>query len=344
MNDLVIFDQGAPQLSALQVRQQVNLIQHVMLEVMKEGEHYGYVPGTEPRNDEEKKLRKPSLLKPGAEKLLLVFRLDPQYSITKERDGNHLSIDSTCTLYHIPTGQRMGSGMGSCSSHESKYAYRMGKRVCPSCGAEAIIKGKEEYGGGWLCFERKGGCKAKFKDGDQAIEGQQVGRVENEDIADQHNTVLKMANKRSLIAAILNVTAASDFFTQDIEDLPPEADGDEISGNRQTRRQRQAVEQPGSKSAKAANGEATGDEAARAVRADDEKQARAAAINATGPITPGMLKLIKSKLAGAKAAIGDKAPTESTLCLHFKVGNIEELPAAQVNDVLSFIANPPGVE
>ena len=33
---------------------------------------------------------------------------------------------------------------------------------CPKCGAEAIIKGKEEYGGGWLCWKEKGGCNAKF--------------------------------------------------------------------------------------------------------------------------------------------------------------------------------------
>ena len=32
-------------------------------------------------------------------------------------------------------------------------------------------------------------------------------------------TVLKMANKRSLVAAVLNATAASDIFTQDIEDM-----------------------------------------------------------------------------------------------------------------------------
>ena len=42
----------------------------------------------------------------------------------------------------------------------------------------------------------------------------------NEDLADQYNTVLKMANKRSLVAAVLNSTAASDIFTQDIEDMP----------------------------------------------------------------------------------------------------------------------------
>lgn len=36
---------------------------------------------------------------------------------------------------------------------------------CPACGKKgSIIKGKEEYGGGYLCFKKKGGCGAKFKD------------------------------------------------------------------------------------------------------------------------------------------------------------------------------------
>lgn len=36
---------------------------------------------------------------------------------------------------------------------------------CPECGkVGAIIKGKEEYGGGFLCFKKKGGCGFKFKE------------------------------------------------------------------------------------------------------------------------------------------------------------------------------------
>ena len=109
---------------------------------------------------------------------------------------------------------------GSCSTREAKYAYRKAARKCPQCQAEAIIKGKEEFGGGWVCFKKKGGCGAKFPDDDVAITGQSEGRMPNDDVADQYNTVLKMANKRSLVAAVLNATAASDIFTQDIEDMP----------------------------------------------------------------------------------------------------------------------------
>ena len=198
------------ELSVDQVLAQVAKIQVLMEKCMSVNEHYGTIPGTGDRV---------TLLKPGAEKLCFMFRLDPEYDITERQAGDHLTILSRCTLWHITSGVRLGSGMGSCSTRESKYAYRKGERACPKCGKESIIKGKSDYGGGWLCWGKKGGCNAKFKDGDQAIEGQDTERRDNPDLADQYNTVLKMANKRSLVAAVLNVTAASDIFTQDLEDI-----------------------------------------------------------------------------------------------------------------------------
>src|SRR5678815_2740649 len=67
-----------------------------------------------------------------------------------------------------------------------------------------------------ICFKKKGGCGAKFKPGDPAIEGQPTGVA---DPSDLDNTICKMAHKRARIDAILTATAASDFFTQDVEDL-----------------------------------------------------------------------------------------------------------------------------
>jgi hypothetical protein len=199
------------ELSVEDLLAQVQKIQALMTKVMREGEHYGVIPGT----------NKPTLLKPGAEKLCLLFRLDPQYHSVESVDGRHLTVKSMCTLWHIPTGQRMGSGEGSCSTKEAKYAYRRAVRACPVCGSTGtIIKGRAGFGGGWLCWDKRGGCGAKFKDGDPAIERQPLGRVANEDLPDSFNTILKMSNKRALVAAVLNVTAASDIFTQDLEDLP----------------------------------------------------------------------------------------------------------------------------
>src|SRR3979490_2159591 len=107
-NEVVPFEQRLGALTVADVRAQVNLIQHIMKEVMKKDEHYGVIPGT----------AKPTLLKAGAEKLCLTFRLDPQYETTERYDGMHLTVVSKCTLWHIPSGQRYGSGMGSCSTKE----------------------------------------------------------------------------------------------------------------------------------------------------------------------------------------------------------------------------------
>jgi len=194
----------------------VDKIKQVQQRIMKEGVHFGVVPGT---------VSKPSLLKPGAELLCLTFQLDPQFTLDERHDGDHLEVVVTCTLYHSRSGARLGSGIGSCSTRESKYAYRKSERVCPKCDAAAIIKGKAEYGGGWLCYGKKGGCGAKFKDDDEAITGQDVGRIANPDLPDLYNTVRKMACKRAHVAACLFVTGGSELFTQDIEDMGDDREG-----------------------------------------------------------------------------------------------------------------------
>lgn len=209
-------------LSCHALREQVNLIQQVMREVMKPGEHYGKIPGC---GD------KPALLKPGAEKLGFTFRLAPSFSVTKtELEGGHREIAVTCRLTSIQSGAFIGEGVGSCSTMESKYRWRGGSRLCPECGKPAIKKSKfpprnaPQEPPGYYCFAKVGGCGANFNHDDERITSQSEERQENPDLADQYNTVLKMAKKRAHVDAILTATAASDIFTQDIEDLHGEAD------------------------------------------------------------------------------------------------------------------------
>lgn len=184
--------------------------------VLKPVVDFGKIPGTS----------KDTLLKPGAEKLSTFFGLRPVFILVdtvndwtgKDHDGEPFFFrDYKCQMYR--NGELVGEGCGSCNSWETKYRYRKSARKCPKCGAESIIKGKTEYGGGWLCFQKKGGCGAKFADGDKSIEGQDAGQVRNPDIADQVNTIDKMAQKRAFIAAVLITTNASDYFTQDIDDF-----------------------------------------------------------------------------------------------------------------------------
>ncbi len=221
------------ELTVEDVLAQVQKIQQVMDAVMKPDVHYGIIPGTSRKDADGKEQAKPSLYKAGAEKLCLVFRLDPEYEpIAKDERPDLITFMVRCVLYHIPTGDRIASGIGSCSSREEKYGFRKAARLCPQCQQPAIIKGKAEYGGGWLCFKKKDGCGAKFPDGASEIESQVTGKVPNENIWDLHNTILKMAEKRALVAAVLNGTAASDFFTQDLEDLAGEGESPPPAGRR----------------------------------------------------------------------------------------------------------------
>ena len=104
--------------------------------------------------------------------------------------------------------------------------------VIPGFSLRWIIRGREEYGGGWLCYKNKGGCGAKFDVNDPAITAQQVGRVINPDIPDQINTIQKMAQKRALIGTTLLAVNASEFFTQDIEDFNHEPTPSGTDGGR----------------------------------------------------------------------------------------------------------------
>lgn len=191
------------------------LARYVSENVLVKDIDYGPVPGT----------KKPVLKKPGAEKLATFFRLTPRFVLMDkvlDFDTGLFYFQYSCELY-TRDNILVGMGNGSCNSHETKYRYRKAERICPECGEAAIIKGKAEYGGGWLCFRKRGGCGVKFPDGDERIEAQEVGRVSNPDPADQLNTIDKIAQKRALVAAVLIAVNASEFFTQDMDDF---IDGD----------------------------------------------------------------------------------------------------------------------
>jgi hypothetical protein len=197
------------------VERHQSLVKYVKT-LMNEGSDFGKIPGTD----------KPTLLKPGAEKLTTFFGLSKRFELTeKVEDWTGIDHGGEAFFYYVYRCALYNGDLliaesdGSCNSFESKYRWRKGERTCPACGATAIIKGKAEFGGGWICFAKKGGCGAKFPDGATEIEGQLVGRVPNPDVCDLVNTIQKMAQKRAFVAATLLAVNASEFFTQDVEDL-----------------------------------------------------------------------------------------------------------------------------
>ncbi|HEV7890858.1 MAG TPA: hypothetical protein VGP08_09475 [Pyrinomonadaceae bacterium] len=205
-----------PAMSIESAVERYNAVTEFVSRVLRNDVDYGVIPGTDKR----------TLLKPGAEKLTTFFGLSTRFQLlermedwTGEQHGGEpfFYYLYRCRLFRGDV--LIAEGDASCNSRETKYRWREAQRLCPACGQSAIIKGREEFGGGWLCFKKKGGCGAKFPDGDQTIESQQTGRVFNPDIADQVNTIQKMSQKRSLVGAVLLAVNASEFFTQDIEDM-----------------------------------------------------------------------------------------------------------------------------
>lgn len=191
---------------------QVSLIQEVMKSVMQEGQHFGKVPGC---GD------KPTLLKPGAEKLCFVFRLAPQFEVEEKNfDRGHREYRVKCRLVTIGGGAFVGEGQGICSTMEAKYRFRTGPKkptgkAVPkeywTLRSTEPLKAQDLLGG-------KGYGTAKNEQGLWEI--CEVGeKVEHDNPADYYNTVLKMAQKRAHVAVTLTATAASDIFTQDLEDM-----------------------------------------------------------------------------------------------------------------------------
>lgn len=190
-NAMTIIEAGKETLTAVQVRAQVNLIQEVMKAVMKKDTHYGVVPGCG---------NKPTLLKAGAEVLATTFRLsvDPEVIDLSTHEEIRYRVRVKLTSSN---GSFVGIGIGEGSTNEEKFMWR--KAVCD-----------EEFNA--TPEDRRRVKWAKGEKGPYSIN--QV-RTNMADIA---NTVLKMAKKRAQVDAILTATAASDIFTQDIEDLPEE--------------------------------------------------------------------------------------------------------------------------
>lgn len=177
-------------------------------DMLKDGTHFGVIPGTE----------KPCLYKAGAELLCSVFRLSPRFRVS-ERDtgGGHREYSIICELWSGDS--LLGEGVGLATTMESKHRWRNSELTCPACGREGtVFKSKKEDSPGYYCWAKKGGCGAKFKLDDPDICSQTPGQVENKNIADTYNTVLKMAKKRALVDAVLTVCGASDIYTQDLED------------------------------------------------------------------------------------------------------------------------------
>lgn len=159
-------------------------MQIIVQKTLKKGHDFGEVPGTS----------KPTLLKPGGEKICMLFGLNPEYEFlqtTEDYDKEFFSYNIRCTLFR--NGQPVAQGVGSCNSKEKKYRYINVDNI------------PENYTGFSEPITDKYG-RTKYK-------------INNPDICSLVNTILKMAKKRAFIDSILQVASLSEVFTQDLEDM-----------------------------------------------------------------------------------------------------------------------------
>lgn len=184
----------------------------IVAQVLKAGPDFGVIPGTD----------KPSLLKPGAEKIIDALNLWPDYeplTTVEDYEKPLFAYRYRCVLRSRGANDAIASGIGSCNSMESKYRWR---------GIPEWVVTSEEKARAVDTKTRKKRNGGTFL----------VYLLPNDDIFSQVNTLDKMAQKRSLIAAVLDL-GFSEQFTQDVEDY---ANGDEPQ--RAQRRSAQQQEQP----------------------------------------------------------------------------------------------------
>ena len=214
--------------------------------IMVRDQDFGEIPGT----------NKPTLLKPGAEKLCNFFGLEPEFTpVVEDIDwtGAQHAGEVFCYARYrcrlLREGRVVGVGEGSCNSWEAKYRYRwveqvpehvdrarLPKRVVRRtlCEFDFAIERAETAG----AYGKPAEHWQRFRDAIRTGTARQVEkftrrgksvaweidvdtalcRIPNPDVADAVNTVQKMAQKRALVAATLIATSASEFFTQDVED------------------------------------------------------------------------------------------------------------------------------
>ena len=219
--------------------------------VLKKDLDFGVIPG----------VNKPSLFKPGAEKLRFVYRLQTKMEcIDKTIDIENGYLDFTYkTTVLTPDGQAvLAECEGNANSYESKFRYvwvkegdvpegmdktKLEKRSSSVSEFEFAIQKAEtsgpygkpkEYWQKWFKAIESGEAKKvtrKSRTG-KAMEAYEMGatsyRVENPDVMGLRNTIMKMAQKRSFVGAIMLATGASEFFTQDLEDMDIKVDVDEL--------------------------------------------------------------------------------------------------------------------
>jgi len=160
--------------------------------------------------------KRPTLLDPGAGKLIGFFACRPRHRILerfydKDEEGyESIRYVIATEIIQASTGNIVAEGIGSCSSDEKKYKYRW------FFGSELEKMGVNQEERHKLPTRKTGGGYTQY-------------RVRNPEIPDLDNTILKMASKRSEVDGCLQLPGVAAVFTQDVGDYKkPEVQPKEV--------------------------------------------------------------------------------------------------------------------
>lgn len=176
-----------------QLLEQHDAVAELVQNALTKGTDYGTIPGT---GD------KPTLLKPGAEKLCLAFGAHAEFELVESQIDHHADITwlkRKKDWYSNPKGQRLFKWVEETGRSLGIYRYRYLCRVVLSDGR--VIGTSEGVA--------------------STLESKYVDRPR-----DSENTVCKMAQKRAFVGAVLHAFALSNRFTADIEDQDPDVSVD----------------------------------------------------------------------------------------------------------------------
>lgn len=185
-----------------------------LFSMFKENVHFGKIPGCD----------KPSLFKPGAELVAQMMGVRPEYEKEEiDLPGGHKEYRYKCHLFHIQSGIKVGEHESTCSTTESKYAFRT--EIVKDENDPDIhksppkewweTKNPELIGGNQFRVRKKRVFEKK-----KWIEKWVIIKflpVENP--SDNYHTCKSQGMKRSFVGAIRTLSACSDKFTDSVEDF-----------------------------------------------------------------------------------------------------------------------------
>ena len=158
-----------------------------MKAVLRDGVDYGVIPGTG---------TKPTLLKPGAEKLLQWFGFGHTMEVAeteRSADGAWIGVTYRCTVTKgMPDGRTV---------------------VVATCEGYAGYDEDRFYLSAEAATAKERAMAERYQRG--------VNKSKCVEYRAPRNSVVKMCQKRALVGAALQATSASTLFTQDVEDSEP---------------------------------------------------------------------------------------------------------------------------